>query len=114
MIERDERWTWKRGDGPLWWSAAVDSLLHDVEPLDISGDLRRVSVDSQLDRRHPFTHDARLIEAVLSISPELQFDSVRDRPLLRDSLVGLIPEQVRTRYAKSYFNELSVRSLAGA
>jgi hypothetical protein len=31
---------------------------------------------------------------------------VRDRPLLRDALSGLIPEAVRTRHTKSHFTPL--------
>jgi asparagine synthetase B (glutamine-hydrolysing) len=110
----DEEWSWKSGDGPLWWRSAVDVLLDGRERLDISGELAREAEAAGIERRHPFLHDARLIEAVLSIPPEAQFDATRDRPMLRDGLTGAIPEAVRTRNSKVYFNEIATRPLAGA
>lgn len=110
----DENWSWKSGDGPLWWRSAVDVLLDGRERLDISGELARDAEAAGIERRHPFLHDARLIEAVLSLPPEAQFDGTRDRPMLRDGLTGAIPEAVRTRNSKVYFSEIATRPLAGA
>ena len=42
--------------------------------------------------RHPLLHDLQLIETVLRLPPRAQFDAIRDRPLLREALNGLIPE----------------------
>jgi asparagine synthetase B (glutamine-hydrolysing) len=113
LREQADEWAWKTGDGPRWWMAAVDGLLHNADRLDAAGDMQREAVDTGVDRRHPFVHDAGLVEAVLGIPPEHQFDPQRDRPVLRDGLTGLIPEEVRTRHAKSYFTEVATRALAG-
>jgi asparagine synthase (glutamine-hydrolysing) len=115
LIATDEQWDWKTiGDGPLWWRDKVDSAVNGHERLDASGEMARHALDAGVDQRHPFIHDARLVEAVLAVSPEEQFDAIRDRAVLRDGLVGVIPEAVRTRYAKSYFNEVATSPLAGA
>jgi asparagine synthetase B (glutamine-hydrolysing) len=114
LRHQDEEWSWKTGDGPIWWTAAVDERVNGAHRLDASGELLRASVDAGIDQRHPFLHDAALVEAVLAIPPEQQFDAVRDRPLLRDGLAGLIPPAVVRRFDKSYFNELTSRALAGA
>lgn len=114
LAELDETWSWKAADGPRWWSAAVDGLTHNADRLDASGELARNAIDARVDARHPFMHDVRLLEAVLAIEPEYQFDPVRDRAVLRDGLRGVVTEEVRARCEKSYFNELTTRPLAGA
>jgi hypothetical protein len=113
LIAQDERWSWKTGDGPLWWCSAVDRLVTWPERLDANGHLERDARDGAVDRRHPFRHDAKLVEAMLVVPPEEQFDPIRDRAVLRDGLAGRVPETIRTRYAKSFFNEVSARVLAG-
>jgi asparagine synthase (glutamine-hydrolysing) len=101
-------------DGPLWWRALASELITGGEWLDASGLLRRDAVAGGVDRRHPFLFDLELLTAVLSTPPELQFDPVRDRVLLREALAGRIPEQVRGRFAKSYFTPLLMEALLGA
>lgn len=110
----DEAWAWRSGEGPVWWRAAVDGRVRGPYRVDASAELRRTSVDAGVEQRHPFLHDAQLIEAMLAIPPEQVFDPIRDRPLLRDALAGIIPEAVRSRFSKSYFNELISESMAGA
>jgi asparagine synthetase B (glutamine-hydrolysing) len=113
LVAQEDPWSAKPRSGPLWWRYLVDELLDGRERLDASGEMARDSVDIGIDRRHPFVHDARLVEAVLAIPPALQFDAVRDRPLLRDGLAGAVPESVRTRYRKSFFTDVSVHALTG-
>jgi asparagine synthase (glutamine-hydrolysing) len=100
-----------RREGPLWWRSLAESVIDLRDLLEMGGHFRRDAADEQIDRRHPFLHDLRLIEAVLRLPPDPQFDSVRDRPLLRDALTGLIPEAVRTRHAKSHFTPLVLAGL---
>lgn len=106
LSARNEAWTWRGGDGPLWWRAAVDGRVLGPYRVDASAELRRAALDAGIEGRHPFIHDALLVEAMLAIAPEQLFDPVRNRPLLRDGLAGVIPEAVRSRFGKSYFNEL--------
>jgi asparagine synthase (glutamine-hydrolysing) len=93
-----------RRDGPLWWRLQVESLIEEREDLGVGEHLRRDATDERIERRHPFLYDLALTEAALRIPPEAQFDPIRDRPLLRDGLSGLIPEAIRMRYVKSHFS----------
>jgi asparagine synthase (glutamine-hydrolysing) len=97
---RDQR------DGPFWWRSQVESLIDMHDLLDMGAHFRREAVDENIDVRHPFLYDLQLIETALRLPPRAQFDPVRDRPLLRDALTGLIPEAVRTRHEKSHFTPL--------
>jgi asparagine synthase (glutamine-hydrolysing) len=99
-------------DGPLWWQALAESLRERGETLGVSSHLRRESIDEQIERRHPFLFDLDLLRTVLANPPQMQFDPIRDRALLRDGLTGRIPEAVRTRHAKSFFTGLLGAGLA--
>jgi asparagine synthase (glutamine-hydrolysing) len=50
---------------------------------------------------------------MLQLPPELAFDPMRSRPLLREAMAGLIPDEVRLRPSKSTFDALFHESLAG-
>ena len=95
-----------RRDGPAWWRSQAESLIDTRDLLDMGSHFRREAVDEAIDIRHPLLYDLRLIEAMLRVPPRAQFDPIRDRPLLRDGLQGMIPEAVRTRHAKSNFSPL--------
>ena len=99
-IEEDRR------DGPLWWRFQAESLIDQRDLFDVGAHFRREAADERIERRHPFLYDLALTEAALRLPPRVQFDPVRDRPLLREGLAGLIPEAVRTRHAKSHFSPL--------
>jgi len=94
------------GEGPVWWRMQAHALIGMREELDMAGHFAREAADAGLAIRHPLLHDLDLVETALALPPEAQFDASRDRPLLRDALRGLIPEEVRTRHAKSHFTEL--------
>jgi hypothetical protein len=108
----DDRPRTRKLDGPLWWQALAEDLTQAGEALGVSGQLRRGAIDEGIDQRHPFLFDLDLLRTVLANPPGMQFDPVRDRALLRDALVGQIPEAVRTRHAKSFFTDLLVAGLA--
>lgn len=103
---------WRPPDGPLWWRGLLAALT-DADALDVAAQLRRKEVDGGIECRHPFLFDLKLVEAVLRLPPELGFDPVRDRPLLRDALAGYVPEAVRRRTVKARFNPLPAEALAG-
>lgn len=98
-------------EGPVWWRMQAHSLIDMREQLDMSAHFRREAADAGIAIRHPLLHDLRLVETALRIPPEAQFDATRDRPLLREALKGLIPEEVRTRHAKSHFTRLVQQGL---
>jgi asparagine synthase (glutamine-hydrolysing) len=93
-------------DGPRWWSHLVESLIDTRDLLGLGAHFRREAVDEGIERRHPFLYDLPLTEAMLRLPPQARFDPVRNRRLLRDALTGLIPEEVRSRSAKSHFTGL--------
>jgi asparagine synthase (glutamine-hydrolysing) len=113
LADLHEQSTRQPREGPLWWQSLAESVIDTRDLLDLGGHYRRAAADEQVDRRHPFLHDLQLIEAVLRIPPQRQFDPLRDRPLLRDGLRGLIPEAVRTRHAKSHFTRLVLAGING-
>lgn len=98
--ERDRR------DGPTWWRRQAEGLIDMRDLLDMGAHFRREAADAEIDVRHPLLYDIRLVEVALRLPPRAQFDPVRDRPLLRDALSGVVPEAVRTRYQKSHFSAL--------
>jgi asparagine synthase (glutamine-hydrolysing) len=113
LLAADEAWAWRRADGPIWWRAAVAGRVHDPHSVDANAELRHAALDAGVEGRHPFLHDAPLVEAMLASPPEQLFDPIRTRPLLRDGLKGIIPEPVRNRFAKSHFTDLISDSMAG-
>jgi asparagine synthase (glutamine-hydrolysing) len=96
----------QRREGPIWWRMHAHTLIDMREQLDMAGHFGREVADAGIAIRHPLLHNLQLIETALRIPPETQFAAERNRPLLRDALRGLIPEQVRTRHAKSHFTDL--------
>jgi asparagine synthase (glutamine-hydrolysing) len=110
-FDTDPELHWKRSKAPRWWSAALDgvtgissTLVHDTA--------RRRNASVGLRAGHPLL-DVDLIELVLGLPPELSFDARLSRPLLRESVRGLIPEEVRLRPSKSSFDTLFHELLAG-
>ncbi len=54
-----------------------------------------------MEARHPF-FDRRLAEFVLAIPPEKHYQAGMNKVLLRQSLAGILPEDIRTRIGKSH------------
>lgn len=115
-FDTDPELDWKRLDGPRWWASLLDAvtglsstLVHDAA--------RRRNASAGLGAGHPLL-DVDLIELMLSLPPEQSFDSSLSRPLLREAVKGLVPEEVRLRPSKSSFDTLfhellAERELAG-
>jgi len=99
-------------DGPFWWRSLAEERIDVIEALGVSANSRRMTIDDRVDRRHPFLFDLNLLQTALASPPRMLFDPVRDRALLREGLTGHIPEEVRTRHAKSFFTKLLPAGLA--
>jgi hypothetical protein len=104
---------WRDLDGPRWWATATDQLTRGRQRFGAFEHFRRKLASVGLVGAHPFLDDLDLIEFALQLPPELNFDPVFDRPLLRSAVQGLIPEQVRLRVTKSHFDDPIIASLGG-
>lgn len=112
-LSPDRRPPWLTLDGPRWWAWLADTLTAGRERMGVYDHLRRKLASDGLTGAHPLLDDLRLIELVLRLSPELAYDEDLDRPVLRESMRGLVPEPIRLRRTKSVFNTLLVDALSG-
>lgn len=113
LAGRDDEWDWKRLPGPRWWAHLADQLTTARERMEAHDYLRRKLALAGVGGGHPFLDDLGLVELVLRLPPEHAFDARFDRPLLRAAVDGLVPDVVRLRAEKSFFNALFVETLAG-
>jgi asparagine synthase (glutamine-hydrolysing) len=107
-VDGGGRWAWKGLAGPRWWAHLAYTLTIERERMGVFDFLRRTCALTGVEGAHPFLDDVELLELVLRLPPEAAFDPELDRPLLREAMTGLVPDRVRLRREKSYFNELFV------
>lgn len=112
-VETDPVWLWKELDGPRWWAQLADAVTLQRERMGAHDFLRRKNALAGIEGGHPLLDDLDLIELVLRLPPDLSFDPDLDRPLLRSAMAGLLPDAVRLRSEKSYFNALFETCLDG-
>jgi len=113
LIDSDDPHAWKRMDGPRWWAHAAHGLTRGVEETGVFEHQRRRAALAGVVPRHPL-FDLDLLELALRMPPESTFDPHRNRPLLRESVAGLLPDSVRLRPGKAWFDSLIVDSLVEA
>jgi asparagine synthase (glutamine-hydrolysing) len=113
VVDSDEPLAWKRLEGPRWWAHDAWVLTRGVEELGVFESHRRRAALAGVHNRHPL-FDLDLLELGLRQPPAQTFDPHLDRPLLRASMAGLLPDAVRLRPAKALFDSLLIDSLAGA
>lgn len=92
------------GTPPRWWAHQVDLVLTGVAAAQGADHLARRAAGSGLASRHPL-RDLDLLEELLRLPPELHFGS-SSRPLLREAVAGLLPDEVRLRRDKSPFDSV--------
>jgi asparagine synthase (glutamine-hydrolysing) len=109
----DDKLAGGNGDGPRWWAELSASLTTGRERAGAHDFLRHKNALAGLEGAHPYFDDLELVELALGLPPELAFDPELDRPLLRAATAGLVPDAVRLRRSKSYFDELFRETLAG-
>lgn len=112
LREHREAATWKRLDGPRWWARLVDGLTDGLDGVGVRESIRHRAALAGV-RAHSPLLDVDLVQAVLDAPPEAAFHPRLSRPLLRALADGAVPEPVRLRAGKSYFDELVQRSIAG-
>jgi asparagine synthetase B (glutamine-hydrolysing) len=112
LASEESAFEWKRLPGPLWWSCLAHAVTRGIGSALTYEQSRRRAALAGLESRHPLV-DVDVIELVLRFAPELAFDPWLSRPLLRESMAGLLPDEVRLRPAKSSFDQLFHGLLAG-
>lgn len=112
LASSDDRHSWKRERGPRWFADMVYRVTRGMGPALGYDHMRRRAALAGLEARHPLI-DIDVIELILSLPPELAFDPARSRPLLRESMGGLLPDAVRLRPTKSNFDAIFHDALTG-
>ena len=113
LADTDDSVAWKHLDGPRWWARIAHGLTRGVEETGIFEDQRRRAESAGLQARHPL-FDLDLLELCLRLPPLTTFNRYRNRPVLRASMDGLLPDSVRLRPQKAWFDSLLIDDLAGA
>lgn len=108
--ETEDPWRWKRLDGPRWWAWLADTLTRGRETADIANYLRRRAHMAGLEALSPLL-EVRLVELMLRVPPEVNFDPFVTRPLLREAMRGNLPPAVLARRDKGDFSALQHRTL---
>ncbi len=111
FAEVADPWRWQLTDGPRWRAHLADALTEQRERAGAHDYLRRRNAMAGVVGGHPFLQDLDLIELMLRVPPELAFDERFDRPLLRSTVQGVVPDSVRLRAEKSYFTPLFVEAV---
>ncbi len=112
LVASDDPFAWKRLDGPRWWARAAHAVTQSIEETGVFEHQRRRAALAGLESRHPLL-DLDLVELCLAQPPEATLDARFNRPTLRASMAGLLPDSVRLRPGKARFESLVVDSLAG-
>ena len=112
LIASDDPLAWRRLDGPLWWSHTAYGFARGIEEAGVFEHQRRRAALAGLEARHPL-FDLDLIELALRQPPEASLDHRFSRPLLRESMAGLLPDSVRLRPGKAWFESLIIDCLSG-
>jgi asparagine synthase (glutamine-hydrolysing) len=109
----DDPYAWKRLRGPRWWAHAAHGISRGIEQTGIFEHQRRRAAALGVEAAHPML-DLDLVELCLRTPPVATLDQRFNRPVLRDAMRGSLPEEVRLRPAKAWFDALIVECLAGA
>jgi asparagine synthase (glutamine-hydrolysing) len=102
---------WRGLEGPRWWAQLADTVIRGPDRLGFSDYFRRRGRVAGIPAQHPFL-DLDLIELVLRLPPEHGFHPDHNRPVLRRAMRGIVPEDVRLRRDKTYFDPLLVDGVA--
>jgi hypothetical protein len=111
-IETDEQWAWQETPGPRWAAWYAHTLTWSAGPVAGYDHIRRRAALSGLEARHPL-HDVDFIELMMRMPPEYAFDHRINRPLCREAMAGILPDRVRLRSVKSFFDEIFQGILTG-
>lgn len=101
----DDR-VWTRWPGPRWWSWLAWLQTDSRELIGGQDYFRRRAAGTGVTPRHPLLDDVDLIQTVLELPPEAAFDPYLNRPVARRATAGVLPDDVRLRRGKIFWNEI--------
>jgi asparagine synthase (glutamine-hydrolysing) len=114
FAEREDRWRWKQGGpGPMWWRFLSDVLV-DAPHRELRLEYLRHRAATEGILAEPPLYDVDLIEYCLRVPPELAFDRRFDRPLVREAMGDLLPDEVRFQTQKADFTQFCERAMVNA
>jgi asparagine synthase (glutamine-hydrolysing) len=114
FAQREDRWAWKRAArGPMWWRFLSDVLV-DAPHRELRLEYLRHRAATVGLMAEPPLYDVDLIEYCLRLPPELAFDRRYDRPLIREAMRELLPEEVRVQTQKANFTTFCERAMVNA
>jgi asparagine synthase (glutamine-hydrolysing) len=112
LLDSSDPWAWKRLDGPRWWAHTAHAVTQGVDEAGIFEHQRLRAASVGMQARHPM-FDLELVELVLRHPPRLTFDRHRNRPILRAAMADRLPDSIRLRPQKAWFNSVIIDSLSG-
>jgi asparagine synthase (glutamine-hydrolysing) len=112
LADSSDPLAWKRLDGPRWWAYSAHELADGIDEAGLFEHGRRRAALAGLEVRHPIL-DLDLVEFGLRQPPGATLDHRFDRPVLRAAVAGMLPDAVRLRPQKAWFQSLIADCLAG-
>jgi asparagine synthase (glutamine-hydrolysing) len=113
-LDAEDPWAWKKGpSGPRWWQFLSDFIVdmpHRYSRLDL---LRQRAAAVGTTSESPL-FDFDLIDYCLRLPPELAFSPDYTRPLAREAVRGVVPDEVRLNNTKADFATFCFDVLTGA
>lgn len=104
---------WRRFDAPHWWASTVYNFTARIPAVGATALLRRLGEGAGVRMCSPL-FDVDLLETALRCPPELGFNGVLSKPLLRAAADGFLPNNVRLRRGKTRFVRMVVDGVGGA
>jgi asparagine synthase (glutamine-hydrolysing) len=111
--DQRDAWAWTAYDGPRWWAQKAFRLTQWREELGAHDFLRHRAELAGIRSAHPLLDDVDLVTFSLRLPPELSFDPVYTRPLLRRAMGPLLPDLVLRRPTKTDFGAVVREALTG-
>ncbi|MGH2935421.1 MAG: asparagine synthase-related protein [Gaiellaceae bacterium] len=104
---------WRRFDAPRWWADTAYNFTARIPAVGVPALQRRLGEAAGIRMCSPLL-DVDLLEKSLRCPPELGFNGVFSKPLLRAVAAGSMPDSVRLRRGKTWFVRMTVDGLGGA
>jgi asparagine synthase (glutamine-hydrolysing) len=103
---------WQAAGGPRWWSFAAYAVTEAPHAFGLLDHVRRRAEQAGLESSHPL-YDSDLCELMLGVPPAECSRGTLSRPLFRQAMKGISPDEVRLRPGKSRFDRVVLDALCG-